>query len=217
MNDLKLAIRRAWNTHFLRNLFMLSLAVAVLFPVIDRYFVYPQFLNSLILDTEKQAIRIARHIALDLEPGPDGLTGDNLSQAFIEEMPQNLKTLGLWKIKLFSRDGKTLHSSDPKDIGAVNKNPYYHETVAKGATFTKVVRKDSLSLEGQVVARDVVEIYVPLMDDSTFQGAFEIYFDITDQLAVLDRLLFISQTVLLAVAQSYAQKLVTVHSGGAFD
>jgi len=208
INQLTTTIRTAWHTRYLRSLFLISFAVAILFPVIDRYFVYPQFANALILDTEKQAVRVARHLALDLEPGPDGLTADNLSEAFIEEMPQTLKTLDLWKIKIFSRNGETLHSSDVKDIGAANKHVYFHETVALGATFTKVVLKDTLSLEGQTVARDVVETYVPLMEKGTFQGAFEIYFDITDRLAALDRLLFTSQAILLVVTLALLLALI---------
>ena len=37
------------------------------------------------------------------------------------------------------------------------------------------------SLEGRTVKSDVVEMYVPLMRDNRFEGAFEIYYDITDK------------------------------------
>jgi hypothetical protein len=50
--------------------------------------------------------------------------------------------------------------------------------VAKGKVITKGIQKETKSLEGHLMSVDVVETYVPLMNNGIFFGAFEIYYDI---------------------------------------
>jgi PAS domain S-box-containing protein len=104
------------------------------------------------------------------------------------------------KLKIFSRSGLTLFSTDSKDIGSINKERYFQEIVAKGKVHTEVVAKDTESLEGWKVTADVLETYVPLVRDDNFIGAFEIYYDITTRKNQLDNLLARSTTILLALA-----------------
>jgi ankyrin repeat protein len=91
------------------------------------------------------------------------------------------KNLNIIKIKVFSPSGEVIYSTEPKDIGIINKNEYFHEIVARGKNYAKVVQKDTQSLEDQLMKSDVVETYVPIMDADRFLGAFEIYYDITDR------------------------------------
>ena len=77
---------------------------------------------------------------------------------------------------------------------------YFHEIVAKGNVIAKGVRKETKSLDGQLVPVDVVETYVPLMKDGIFRGAFEIYYDLTARKQQLDKLLSRSSTVVSVVA-----------------
>jgi signal transduction histidine kinase len=199
MHHLKLAIVTTWRTAFLRNLFILSTGILFLFPTIDRVFIYPLFTNYLITDTKKQSVLVAQHLSLNLTPSEEGLTLANLPPSLVEEMPQNLATLGLWKIKIFGKNGKTIFSSNSSEIGEINKHSYFLNEVATGKVLTNLVRKNTKSLEGQTVYRDVVETYVPVIENNMFQGTFEIYFDITDRLSDLDSLLVVSQYVVGAV------------------
>jgi hypothetical protein len=91
------------------------------------------------------------------------------------------KNLNIIKIKVFSPSGEVIYSTEPKDIGIINKKEYFHEIVARGKNYAKVVQKDTRSLEDQLMKSDVVETYVPIMDADRFLGAFEIYYDITDR------------------------------------
>ncbi|MDH5670413.1 MAG: diguanylate cyclase, partial [Nitrospira sp.] len=189
---------------FLRNILFLAVSVAVLFPVIDRFFIYPLFVNSIIKNTEDTAVRVGEFLSLQLTMGPDGLTKDSISSEFVKGTGDITRSLGLMKLKIFSKSGETLFSTEQKDIGAINKHPYFLEHVVKGNVFTEVVRKEEKTLEGQVATKDVVETYVPLFKtgkaDSEFAGAFEIYYDVTDRLTKMDRLLFVSSTTMAAAA-----------------
>ncbi len=101
--------------------------------------------------------------------------------SFDESFEQVKEYYNLEKIKLFSRHGEIIYSTDPKDIGEINNKSYFNEIVAKGNSYSKIVRKESESLEGQLMHVDVVETYVPIMDSDRFAGAFEIYYDITNR------------------------------------
>ena len=95
-----------------------------------------------------------------------------------------------FKLKLFAPDGMTLYSSDPDDIGIRNEHDYFHSLVAIGHSYTKVVKQDQLSAEGQLYQADVVETYVPIMSkQGSFDGAFEIYYDITPRITYIDKLI----------------------------
>jgi len=98
------------------------------------------------------------------------------------------RDFGLIKLKVFSPLGEILYSTDSTDVGKINRNSYFHEVVASGNEFTKIVQKETASLEGQIFKTDVVETYVPIMRGKKFIGAFEIYYDITTHLAELNQL-----------------------------
>ncbi len=66
-------------------------------------------------------------------------------------------------------------------------NHYFHEIVARGNVYSFVVNKGAKSLEDREVSVDVVETYVPIMKSGKFQGAFEIYYDITEAQKSIDR------------------------------
>ncbi|NQW01849.1 MAG: PAS domain-containing sensor histidine kinase [Rhodospirillales bacterium] len=184
-------------TGFLRNIVVVSLCIAVLFPVISRFVIYPQFAELLIESTEEEAARAASYLSTGLLPGPDGITIKSLSITYAAEADEIKKAFGLIKYKVFAKTGLTVFSTERKDIGVLNGNDYFHQIVSNGRTYTKLVRKDTKSLENQSVTRDVIETYVPIINDGNFVGAFEIYYDITDRLAKIDRLLLFSSLVLI--------------------
>ncbi len=163
---------------FLRNILLVSLAMAILLPSYNTFIAYPSFINALTKIFSEEAIHTATHLMSMLIPEDIDLTEDSLSVN-----PQNIekikKNLSLEKIKIFLPSGKVIYSTDPEDIGTINKNKYFHEIVAKGGSYTKLVEKDLESLEGQFFSVDVIEAYVPIEKGGKFLGAFEIYYNIT--------------------------------------
>ena len=120
--------------------------------------------------------------------------------SWLDKIEMLKRDLQLEKLKIFSKSGETIFSTDAKDIGKINRKDYFHNRVAEGNVFTKFVRRDSRSSEGRVVTSDVVETYVPIMRNSTFMGAFEIYYDITDSKKKFDRLLIETYSLLFGIA-----------------
>jgi hypothetical protein len=122
----------------------------------------------------------------------------------------NLKSdFRLAKVKIFSNSGEIIFSSDPEEVGDSNNQRYFHEIVAKGEVITKGVQKEAKSLEGQIMSIDVVETYVPLISDGNFQGAFEIYYDITARKQQLDELLTRSSAMVFIFASGLFLSIIT--------
>ncbi len=187
----------------LRNILLASLTVAIVLPLYIIFLIYPSFTQLLIDDKKDDAIRIARHLSSMLVTEKTELQKDVL-QVYILNEVEKLREIRddfeLIKVKFFSKSGEIIFSTDPEDIGKINKERYFHEIVAKGKVHAEVVHKDTESLEGQKVSADVVETYVPLMSDSKFLGAFEIYYDITARKEQLGALLSRSSTILFTLA-----------------
>ena len=108
----------------------------------------------------------------------------------------------LERLKIFLHSGEFIYSTHSADIGNFNKETYFHDIVAKGKTYTKVVQKDTTTLEGRLVPSDVVETYIPILRNGKFVGAFEIYYNITEKKENLDTLLFQASSIMIVIAVS---------------
>jgi len=186
------------NKSFLRFIVVTSLIAVISLSCFSLFFLSPSFTNLVVKNAEFEAVKVG-HFLSEPFSGMEKVTRE-LPGGFTEMANRAVADFGLMKIKIFAPDGETIYSSSKKDTGKINENDYFHNTVAKGRVFTKVVYKDTKSLEGQVVSEDVVETYVPIMHAGSFAGAFEIYYDITDNKNELDGLLFHSNALLLLIA-----------------
>ncbi len=175
---------------------ILGLVIMVAFgmPVFQSKYIHPRFTNLIIENTESEAIRIARHMMrVVLQDYSDKKF--ILSEVTRTYLDHTRDDYNLWKAKVFSKSGEIIYSTSKKEVGKLNEHSYFHEIVAKGQVYTKVVQKNAISLEGQIVTNDVVETYIPIMENGRFIGAFELYYNISDRKKNMDTI--ITQTNLL--------------------
>ncbi len=184
----------------LRKIFIVSLIIAIALPAAVTLYIYPLFTAQLIANTEDEAIRAAKHFMLMTIPDQNELSTAFLTDELLKTIQKITADFELMKLKIFLKSGETIYSTSSKDIGTINKNSYFHEIVAQGKAYTKVVKKNTTSLEGQTVTADVVETYVPIMRNNSFVGAFEIYYDITARTDSLNQLLSTSTIALVVLA-----------------
>lgn len=185
---------------FLKNILILSLGMAILFPTYSLFSVYPAFTGLLVRSTEDDAIRAARHLARIDIPETDEWTIHSFSDDVLDELEKFRIDFQLEGLKVFSKSGEILYSTNPQEIGHINREDYFREIVAKKEVYTNVVQKDASSMEGRMVSSDVVETYVPLSRNDRFSGAFEIYYDITSRKERLNNLLSHSSMILFTIA-----------------
>ena len=187
-------------THLLRNLLIASLAVALIFPIYGAFVIIPSFSSQFMKITEEEAVRTASYLKGLIIKDKAELTKDSFSKEIIRDIEIVKQTFSLEKLKIFSKQGEIIFSTASEDIGKKNKHDYFYNIVAKGNVYTKVVNKNTRTLEGRIVTADVAEIYVPVLSSGSFTGAFEIYYDITHRKSELDNLLARIRMVLFGIA-----------------
>ena len=193
-------ITNIFRTPLLRNILFVYLAIGILFPVYGVIFEVPLFTKMVIKGAKDDSIIIAEHLMEMIFPDNNKSKRDFLSDDVTAEIKMVVKNFQLEKINLFSKSGEIIYSTDPEDIGKMNRKEYFREIVAKGNIYSTVVQKKGESAEGRMVTADVVETYFPLMDNGTFDGAFEIYYNITDKRESLNGLILRSLSILFALA-----------------
>jgi signal transduction histidine kinase len=199
----------------LRNIFFFSILMAMSIPLIDTLYIYPNFKQQLIENTEKEAIRVANALSDNLSLNHNLYTPDHFPTEDWSKLEKMTLNYGLMKLKIYSPQGIVVYSSQKNEIGDHHRHPYLNDIAENGRVYSKVVRKNEVSLEGETFVRDVVETYVPLIDDNEFVGFFEIYYDITDQKKDLEILLAQSYGMLGTVlALLCCTLLFVIHQAG---
>lgn len=90
--------------------------------------------------------------------------------------------LSVLKIKIYNLDGRTVFSTDLKEIGEDKSgNPGFLSAAKQRAPASKLSRKGSITaFSGVLFDRDVVETYVPVYGPSgSIEGVFELYNDVS--------------------------------------
>lgn len=187
------------NRTLLRLIISVSVLVVIILSCLGIFVLSPAYQRLIIKNTEREAVKVARHLQ-EMLVEEDDRSRISLMDGFEPMVAKAVQDFGLAKLKLFAADGKTIYSTAAEDIGTSNHHEYFQNQVARGEVFTKVVRKDEKSLEGQVFSVDVVETYVPIMDQGKFLGSFEIYYEATENLQELQGLLNRSNGLMLLVA-----------------
>lgn len=171
----------------LLSLLLASLATTVVYPFRSYLVVLPFFSGKLLEYSEEEAQKTAAYLT------PQIMAIENGNLRLLPEIEGKVaKTsadLGLEKVKIFGKDGMILFSTDKSEIGSRNTQEYFHFIVAKGSPFSKIVSKNQQTLEGKTTVKDVAEIYVPVMRDLAFLGAFELYYDLTKRKNEINALL----------------------------
>ncbi|MES9941817.1 MAG: diguanylate cyclase [Candidatus Thiodiazotropha sp. 6PLUC2] len=180
MSDFWANLNAAWRVPFIRYGLIVSVAAVLAFPILSSHYLQPKFSDLLISVVERNAKLSAGHMNSMLGLLEQPVSSRNVDHEFRHHISMLEKDYALWKAKLFDASGVTVYSTDSNDIGQKNIYTYFHEKVVAGVVYSNLVSKQAKTLEGQIVPRDVVEIYVPIMDGDEFLGAFELYYDITE-------------------------------------
>jgi PAS domain S-box-containing protein len=177
----------------------LSLAAALFLPLFAFGYLYPAIDRLLISDAQLHAKRIANHFSMYFDIPDENLTREHITFDLVDEISEVIENFSLEKVRVFSATGEILYSSDPEDIGTMNNRDYFESLVIRGKNFTKIVTKDTRSLEGRVLTSDVVETYIPIWGNDMVVGAFELYYDISDIKALFSDLIRRSAMIIYSV------------------
>jgi hypothetical protein len=196
---------------FLRNILILIAIIIIALMSYNIFLTTPSFTRLLIDTTQNDAVRITRHLASTILISETKEIGKgSLNNQLSKEVDHIKEDFELMNLKVFSPSGEVVFSADPKEVGEINRKEYFHDVVAKGRVYATVVPKDKESLEGRKVTSDVLETYVPIMNDGRFLGALEIYYDITDRKKELDKLISQSTTMTVMFASGLLIAIILI-------
>lgn len=175
-----LAVAHIFRTPFLKLVLLIFLLISGALFLIQKQIIFPVFQKMGKASIESEAARTANHIRNSLHL-QDELATPVLADALRRELFENMRDFQLFKLKIFDSAGVVVYSSEAREIGETNTRDYFHEQVAKGKIFSKIVEENQTSMEGKPIPVSVAEVYVPILNNGHFQGAFEIYYNITEQ------------------------------------
>ena len=185
---------------FLRNIFIMAVILTLTLPVSYAVFIHPAFTGLLIDDKVDDAVSIAKHLSSYVSSQSASVERNYLPLNVLKQAVDHKNDFGLKKLKVFSKSGEVIFSTDTTDVGTINKERYLNEVMEKAKPHAQVVTRHTKSLEGQIMFADVVETYVPIVKDGSVLGAFEIYYDITHRKDQLNSLLLDSSVTLTILA-----------------
>lgn len=185
---------------FLRTIFIVCLAMALLLTVYSVIYLSPSYRNTLSRFIEGEAQRLARHlihiIALENQP----LSSEIAISANRDIIDQLALDYHLEKLRLFDSRGTIVLSSAAAEIGTVNTHDYFKQKVAKGTLYSQRVAPGARTRQVLSTTQDVFEVYVPVMDQQNFLGAVAIVNDITQVNDHLSRLILRNNLTIGAIA-----------------
>lgn len=184
----------------LKSVLFISLCAILLFPLYAVFVAYPSFEKAIARNTSQEAIRIATILSSVLINEQVELRPDRLPKTFLKHIQSLQKDVRIMKLKIFNPSGTVVYSTNPDEIGRINAEDYFRRVVTTGGSRAQEVPRNELTLEKQFLPADVVETYVPIMQDRKMIGVFEIYYDISAEKDELRALMRRSATALFAMA-----------------
>jgi len=106
------------------------------------------------------------------------------------DLLSQMRGLKLVKVKIYDLGGMTVFSSDPKQIGEDKSTNAGFLSARSGAVASEIVFREKFDAFEQVlVDRNLVSSYIPIRQagDGRVEGVFEVYSDVSDLVAQLER------------------------------
>ena len=184
---------------FITSILLISIIAVLFLPVYTTFYLYPSFTDHLLADAENSARQLASHlIHYIVEPEKD-LGYEHMTNEVMDEIDEMLFDFGCEKVKIFAPSGEIIYSTDHDDIGTINTKDYFLTVVNEGTDYTTVVKTNNLTAEGQMMAVDVIETYVPLMFGERIVGVSEVYFEITEHRKRIETLIRHSSVIVFLI------------------
>jgi signal transduction histidine kinase len=129
-------------------------------------------------DVESNSIRISKYISNEIASKYNNIGSININN-LAYEVEKIARDFNLYKINVFSPEGVIIFSTNRSEIGRKNEHPYFYEKVLKGEIYTRIAKKNSASLDGNIIPVDVIETYVPVFRKGKPFMVLETYDDIS--------------------------------------
>jgi diguanylate cyclase (GGDEF)-like protein/PAS domain S-box-containing protein len=118
------------------------------------------------------------------------------------------------KVKIYDRDGRTVFSTDPAQIGKNYATNAGFQSALHGKPLSELTHRDRFSaFDREIVDRDVLSSYVALRSapEAPIEGVLEVYSDVTEWVSHIDRQArMVALATVVALSLLYAVLFVIV-------
>ena len=111
-------------------------------------------------------------------------------EALAETLAASLKGLSVSKVEVYDMGGRTVFSTDPKQIGEDRSDNAGFRQARSGVATSELTHRDEFSgLEGVIENADLLSTYIPVRRaDGAISAIFQVYDDVTPFLARIERM-----------------------------
>jgi len=111
-------------------------------------------------------------------------------EALAETLAASLKGLSVSKVEVYDMGGRTVFSTDPKQIGEDRSDNAGFRQARSGVATSELTHRDEFSgLEGVIENADLLSTYIPVRrSDGAISAIFQVYDDVTPFLARIERM-----------------------------
>lgn len=183
----------------LRNILILSLLSVVIYPIIYVRMIYPAMTRSIVKNIKSEVELTARDLALSLGLGRAVLERGHLKGDLLSRVKDLENDPSVIALKIYTTSGKTIYSSDPKDIGTINEEKEFSDVIAKGIVYSSLFEIKVKSSKGKTKTIKLMDTTVPIVKDNAFVGAFRLRYDLTERIRLLDTLVSRFSTFLFLI------------------
>ena len=147
---------------------LLTIFLLILIMILKNSIFVPLFKKDLIATTLTEATKISKHLSRTVKLNSSSNMNTDM------EMKMILEEFKINKIHFYSSQGEILYSTLKESIGKTPSGTYFQEHVANGKIYSSVKDNDPSIV--------LFEIYIPIMENNTFIGAYEFYYDISNKI-----------------------------------
>jgi len=141
------------------------------------------FLNQLWPHFSEFVQSSAARSSADLRAQADGLGLPTMTAVLMRKSK-------IIKVKVYNRDGLTVYSSDPAQVGERKRDNHGFDTALGGQAISALTHRNQFdSFEGSRTDVDIVSSYLPIRDGDRIAGVIELYQDVTPHVQQLDQVL----------------------------
>lgn len=175
-------IKNIFNTKSYLYLFVIIFFIIIIIPLIFKTMIIPSFKNLILSNGISQAKRVASHLIRTIDY--DNLTIDEINL----KMNTKLDKFKVKEVQYIDKNGFVVYSTIPNKIGTQNNNTHFKEIVSKGKEYFTIKQKIDKVAEDKKFINNIIEIYIPVMENFSFHSSLELYYDISEEINEFNKL-----------------------------
>ena len=175
------------------NLILIAVLLAAIASLLFNWFGTGYALERIMEEqSEERALRWGHLLESDLQDLDTLLAKGKPSQEDLRTIQTIVSAGSIFRFKFFNAHGVIVYASREEDAGHTIRKSYFYEIVKEGVPFIKVEKEEDFGSN----IKYVVEAYIPILKNGIFRGAIEVYLDLSQSAATMQRYRIIAFFVL---------------------